>query len=231
MSAELGSWMKRIWRAALQETSLLELGEAASAIGGMTARDAEDFIVMFVEPFAVPASGAPLWRWGDIMSALSAVEQPNRRKGSLNDHNDAACVPDTRPDVEAEDPSEYLGPAQVATRLGISRRTLTRCLTELREKAPHLLPMDVGNGRDRSRWRWNERDVEPWFEEVQRWRASNHAMEATGSAGATRMGGRAQSSARTGGPPSSSPQTSSNALRRGSRDSLRNQIRLKRRKP
>jgi AraC-like DNA-binding protein len=219
---------QRIWRASLQESSLLELEEAASAIGGMTTRDAEDFIVMFVEPFAAPDNGMPLWRWGDIMSALSAVQQSSRRKRSLNDHNGASCVPDTPDRLEAEDPSDYLGPAQVATRLGISRRTLTRCLTELREKAPHLLPMDVGNGRDRSRWRWNERDVEPWFEEVQLWRASSNATGATGSAGVTQMDAPVRSSVQTGKQPSSSQPTSKSGSRKGSRASLRDRIRSKR---
>lgn len=85
---------------------------------------------------------------------------------------------------------EWLDPAQVAQRLGISTRTLARVRSAVPPGLPGA-PVNAGSGTRRARWRWAEDTVDTWWEEAEAWRASTREERATASAGETRTGRRA----------------------------------------
>ncbi len=198
-------------RALLPAEVLVSVEEALDLLPGARS-EVTAWLVDHV-PCRSEVAGVRLVRWGDVVDALAGSGHSDRSTAGAEDGG-------------------LLGPDAVAELVGISRRTLTRILGELRIEAPHLLPLRVGSGQNRHRYRWRRDEVESWWREVQAWRASmSEKTGASRSAGATPTAERGPESSRRG---SASPTSSSPRSKRGSREdslvSLRERVRSKRKK-
>ena len=113
--------------------------------------------------------GILLYRWGDVLLALA--DEGRFSSGPVVSTSKTTTYEGTQyAPVE-----RHLTPPEVASVLGISRRTLSRVLSALRQQAPELLPNRVGIGETRVRYRWQISKVETWWKEVMKWQRSKNA--------------------------------------------------------
>ena len=154
--AEPGSYLHRLWRAALQPTSLLTLEEVIEALP-CPEPESRAWLLTHVSPTGELA-GVSVYEWGQVLKALQVKR--------------AATVPMSTSTANLEAPPvTWLSTAEAAERLGIARCTLD----EMVAQAPRTLPgapTPIGSGHHRRHWRWDARKLEEWLTAFQAWSAS-----------------------------------------------------------
>lgn len=147
-------YLHRLWRAALQPTSILTLEELIEALPFPHA-DTRAWLLEHVAPMGALA-GIRVYRWSEVLTALtgSSIAPPLPPTTSV-----------TAADLSS---SRWLSTAQAAARLGIARCTLD----EMVSQAPRTLPgtpTPVGSGNRRRHWRWDGDMLEEWLTAYRAW--------------------------------------------------------------
>jgi len=146
-------YLHRLWRAVLQDSSLLDREEVLEALP-FPRTEAETWLDENVAPLAGPA-GCRVYRWGIVMHALLS----GAGQGSLQS---------TAETQQPAPPRDWLTTAEAAARLGMARSSLD----EMVEQAPRSLsgaPTPVGTGQKRTHWRWDGNSLDLWLEAYREW--------------------------------------------------------------
>jgi len=146
-------YLHRLWRAVLQDSSLLDREEVLEALP-FPRSEAGVWLDENVPPLAGPA-GCRVYRWGAVVQAL----QSGAGRHALHSATETLQPPT---------PHDWLTTAEAAARLGMARSSLD----EMVEQAPRDLPgapTPVGTGQKRTHWRWIGSSLDLWLAAYREW--------------------------------------------------------------